>query len=111
MGSTSIEFSFAENVNTKKAGKPPITSLKAGKGSFTIAWGEAANGASKYQVAYKKNGEKKWTVITVTGFSLTKTITGLKRNTNYSVMVRALKTVNGTSYNGDWCKSRTIKTK
>ena len=104
-------FSFSENINTEKPGKPSITSLTGGKGSLTVQYSTVKNGVSFYQIAYKKYGAKKWSYVTVSSLMQSKLITGLSRNQKYSVMVRAIKKVNGEKYVGAWSTAKQVKTK
>ena len=104
-------FSFEENTNTEKPGKPSITSLTGGKGSLTVKYSAVKNGVSFYQIAYKKYGAKKWSYVTVGSLMQSKLITGLTRNQKYSVMVRAIKKVNGEKYVGEWSAAKQVKTK
>lgn len=106
-----VRFSFTEKTNTTKPNKPIITALRAGKGTFTVKYGAVKNGASFYQIAYKKSNSKKWSYVTVSSRMLSKQVTGLSRNTKYNVMVRAIKNVEGNKYVGAWSTAKTVKTK
>lgn len=87
--------------------KASIKKTSRGKRSIKLIMSTlpASKGGSKYQVAYRVKGSKKWHYKTIT--SKTVTIKRLKRGKRYIVKVRAIKTVNGKKYNGAWSKTKT----
>lgn len=81
---------------------------KAGKKKLTVTW-KKASGATKYQVAYKLKGAKKFKQASAK--KAKKVLKKLKSKKRYTVKVRALKTVGGTTYAGSWSKAKTVKVK
>ena len=78
-----------------KVGTAKISSLKAGKKSFTVK-ASAAN-ATGYRVNYKKAGAKKYSYTTVKAKNLSKTVKKLSAGKKYTVKVKAY----AKNYNGD----------
>lgn len=98
-----VQFTVTEIVDKTKP-KTPIMYTRSWKtGAITLTWGYDDN-VSKYQIAYKEKNARKWSYITVGYDQNSKVITGLKRWTNYTVMIRAIKVVNDENIYGDWCK-------
>ena len=111
VNASAYDLTITESINTKKAGKPIIASLKGGKKKFTVSYGAVTNGASGYQIAYRVKGSTKWKTVKVGGSTYSKTIKNLKSKTTYQVKVRALKTVNGADYDGKWSSVKSVKAK
>ena len=84
-----------EEVDTLKVGTAKISSLKAGKKSFTVK-ASAAN-ATGYRVYYKKAGAKKYSYTTVKAKNLSKTVKKLSKGKKYTVKVKAY----AKNYDGD----------
>ncbi len=63
----------------------------------------------KYQISVKKKGSKAAAKKYTVKKGLTKNIKRLKKNTKYTVKVRAFKKVKGKTYWGKWSKARTVK--
>ena len=84
-----------EEVDTLKVGTAKISSLKAGKKSFTVK-ASAAN-ATGYRVYYKKAGAKKYSYTTVKAKNLSKTVKKLSAGKKYTVKVKAY----AKNYDGD----------
>ena len=84
---------------------PPNASLKftgtTGK-TVTVAWKQATGGVDNYQLAYKKRSARKWTTVTLSSSTVSKTIKKLTKGKTYQVRVRAVKTVKGKTYAGPW---------
>ena len=78
-----------------KVGTAKISSLKAGKKSFTVK-ASAAN-ATGYRVYYKKAGAKKYSYTTVKAKNLSKTVKKLSSGKKYTVKVKAY----AKNYDGD----------
>ena len=78
-----------------KVGTAKISSLKAGKKSFTVK-ASAAN-ATGYRVYYKKSGAKKYSYTTVKAKNLSKTVKKLSAGKKYTVKVKAY----AKNYDGD----------
>ena len=78
-----------------KVGTAKISSLKAGKKSFTVK-ASAAN-ATGYRVYYKKAGAKKYSYTTVKAKNLSKTVKKLSAGKKYTVKVKAY----AKNYDGD----------
>ena len=78
-----------------KVGTAKISSLKAGKKSFTVK-ASAAN-ATGYRVFYKKAGAKKYSYTTVKAKNLSKTVKKLSAGKKYTVKVKAY----AKNYDGD----------
>ena len=87
-----------------------VTSLtaKAGKRSFATRWKKGAGGVH-YQIAYRRQGRKAWTVKTATANA--KTVTKLKTKQRYQVRVRAYRKVGGRNYCGAWSSAVKVKVK
>lgn len=111
VNASAYDLTVTERVNLNKAGKPIISSLKAGSKSFTVKYGAVSIGASKYQIAYRVKGASKWKTTDVSGDTFSKTIKNLKSKKTYQVRVRALKIVNGKTYHGSWSSVKTVKIK
>lgn len=111
VNASAYDLTVTEQINTKKAGKPIISSLKAGTKKFTVTYGAVANGASSYQIAYRIKGTSKWKTLKVSGDTNKKTVSKLKSKKTYQVRIRALKTVNGKKYDGSWSSIKTVKIK
>jgi len=89
-----------------------ITSLTAGKKSFTVKWAAQKTQTSGYQILYAANSEFKGGTMPSADKSLTsKTIKSLKGNTKYYVKIRTYKKVDGVNYYSKWSKVYTVKTK
>lgn len=90
-----------------------LSSLKAGKKSFTVKW-KIRNEATGYQIQYStnskfKSGNKTSSVSSYTTTS--KQIKKLKAKKKYYVRIRAYKTVNGKKVYGAWSAAKSVKTK
>ena len=84
-----------EEVDTLKVGTAKISSLKAGKKSFTVK--ASASNATGYRVYYKKAGAKKYSYTTVKAKNLSKTVKKLSAGKKYTVKVKAY----AKNYDGD----------
>ena len=73
--------------------KGKITSLKAGKKSFTAKWSDT--GATKFKVSYKVKNASKWSTKTFTKRSAT--VKGLKSGKTYQVKVTSVTTAGNTT--------------
>ena len=92
--------------------KVTISSAKSSKTKTITLKYKKATGASGYQIRYRKKGSSTWSYKTVSsGSTLSKTISGLKKKTNYQIGVRAYKTVSSKKYYGSWSTTKTVKTK
>ena len=78
-----------------KVGTAKISSLKAGKKSFTVK--ASAVNATGYRVYYKKAGAKKYSYTTVKAKNLSKTVKKLSAGKKYTVKVKAY----AKNYDGD----------
>ena len=104
-------FTITEEVDTNPPSMPNVTDVKAGKNRLTVKWEGTTGPRSKYQIAFKKKTAKKWTVMNLDTNLTEKTLYKLQSNTEYTVMLRAVKIVNGVSYFGKWTKSKTVRVK
>ena len=109
-GSKSINFKIVP----QKMGKP---SLKATKSSVTVTWKKAGGNVNAYTVKYAEvtsKGMSTWKTVNLknSGNRTSYTITGLKKNTTYEVMVKARTYINNGSdiADGSWSSSVRIKT-
>ena len=85
-----------------------IKTVKGKKKKMKVSY-YAAAGNVKYQIAYRKNGTKKWKYVTTNAGS--KTIKKLKSRKYYTVTVRAFKVVNGKTYYGAWSDMKSVRVK
>ena len=85
-----------------------IKSVKAKKKKIKVTYYQPA-GQVKYQIAYRKNGTKKWKYVTSSKGS--KTIKKLKSKKYYTLKVRAFKVVNGITYYGAWSNTKSARVK
>ena len=87
--------------------KAVISKVFVGKKKMTvkIKYKVASTGGTKYQIAYKVKGAKKWNYTTTSKQS--KVIKKLKKGKKYQVKVRAYKIVNKVKYTGAWTKIKT----
>ena len=98
--------------SVKKPAATSISSLKAGRKSFTVKWKKKTN-ISGYQIQYATNKNfSKGKTVTVTGAkNASKTVKKLKGKKKYYVRVRTYKKFNGTSLYSKWSASKTVTTK
>lgn len=75
--------------------------------SVKLKWNNVT-GKTGYAVAYKKSGASGYKSIYLSKNE--KTITSLSSNTNYTVKVRAYKTIDGVKKYGEWSTAKTFKT-
>ena len=94
-----------KNTTIPKSFKP-----KAQKKKAKIVW-KKAKGVSKYQIAYKLKGKKKWKYKTVSSKKKSITIKKLKSKKRYQFKIRSYKKINGKNVASKWSKTRTIKIK
>ena len=93
-----------------KPAKARITSLKAGKGKFTVKIkSQAKSGVNGYQVTYKKKGTSKWKSVNTK--DLGKTVKNLKRWRYFYVKVRAYKSIDGKAVYGKYSSMHKVFTK
>ena len=79
----------------------PVLSVTAKSGrTITVSWSAVAN-AERYSFAYKLSSETTWKSVNV-GTNLSYTITGLEKNTNYDVRLKAI--ADGVTYQGIYSK-------
>jgi len=90
-----------------------ITSLKAGKKSFTVKWSKQTD-ITGYQIQYatdKKFTKNKKTSKVTNIKTNSKTVKKLTAKKTYYVRVRTYKVVNGKTIYGSWSKVKSVKTK
>lgn len=88
--------------------KAAINSLQVGKAKLRVNI-KAQTGGVKYQIHYKKTSDSKYKTLNT---SLTsKTLSGIKAKTKYTVKVRAYKSVNGKVYYGSFSSLKKATTK
>ena len=85
-----------------------IKSVKPAKRMLSVAIKKQPGGV-KYQISVKKKGSKAAAKKYTVKKGLTKNIKRLKKNTKYTVKVRAFKKVKGKTYLGKWSRARTVK--
>lgn len=88
-----------------KPKKETITNLKAGKNSFTVQYTKQAD--VKYQIYYKTGSYAE----TIKTSKISRTVKKLKSGKNYSVKVRAYKTIGNKVYYGSYSNIKTVKVK
>ena len=98
----------------QKMGKP---SLKATKNSISLTWKKAGGNVNAYTVKYAevmKKGTSAWKTVNLknSGNRTSYTISGLKKNTAYKVMVKARTYINNGSdiADGPWSDAAQVKT-
>lgn len=102
------DYTIKVTENLVKPVKQSITSLKAKKKKAEVKF--IRDGfAERYQIAYKKSGESKWTYKTVTTNKCV--LSNLKSKKKYSVKVRGQKYCYENWVNGSWSKTKTVKVK
>lgn len=105
--------SFSFKITPQKMAKP---GLKASKNSITVTWKKAAGNVNAYTVKYAevtKKGTSAWKTVNLknSGNKTSYTISGLKSNTTYQVMVKARTYINESDIaEGVWSSSAQIKT-
>jgi hypothetical protein len=86
---------------------------KVSAAQMKITWDKAPS-ASGYHIQYKYYDDDKDSVqkdIFISGNgTLTKTVTGLRKNRNYSVRIQTYRKVSGKTYWSSWSKWKKIKT-
>jgi len=97
--------------------RPTVSSLTASgsgavKVAVKVAWKKNSS-ATGYQVRYSLSSDMSdaETVKISSGNTLSKKVSGLKKNKIYYVQVRTYKTYSGTSYYSAWSSKKSIKTK
>ncbi len=85
-------------------GKGVIKKLDPDNKKITVSIKELPGGV-KYQIQYKKSGNKTWKSLT-NGTKLTRTVKGLKNRSKYIFRVRAFKVVSGKTYYGKWSATK-----
>lgn len=88
---------------------PAITSLKSSKnGQIEVKWSNCqyVNG---YQIKYSTGATSK--TLTINGQQTSKTITGVARNTKYSVTVRSFLTSDDIKYYSSWSSKKSLTTR
>lgn len=107
------QYKYTVEVRTLNKGlaAPKITSLIAGKKSFTVKWNKVK--CSGYQVEYATNKQmKKSTKKTISKAATTKLqVKKLKAKKKYYVRVRAYKTEKGKKKYSSWSKVKSVTTK
>lgn len=90
--------------------KTSITSLKAGKKSFTVKWKKKAGNGYEVQYSTKKNFTKNTKTKKIGSKNKTQvTIRKLKSKKKYYVRVRTVKIKNGKKYYSEWSKVKSVK--
>ena len=107
-GSSSAGSDGSDKVTTvaKVSG---IAAKALGGSKVKVSW-SSVTGAAKYQIAKKKKGGS-YSVTTAGSSSRSKTYTKLKKGKYYYFKVRAVKTVDGSTYYGSWSTVKKIKVK
>ncbi len=101
---------FTKVVTPKvKVAKAKIKSVKAAKKAFTVKW-KKVTGADGYQVSYK-TGKKTKKALVKGAKKVSRKVKKLKSKKQYTVKVRAYKTVNGKKYWGKWSTAKKVKVK
>lgn len=99
-----IPFTLKISQSVPKPAKAKLTAVKAGKKKLIVKY-SAVPYASKYQVQYKKKGASKWKTKETKKTKIT--LKKLKSGKKYQVRVRAVRVVDGKSYNGAYSKKIT----
>lgn len=99
-------------VSVKKPAKVKITKVTSGKQKIKVKW-KKVSGATKYRVkvSTSKKGKNNVTYETVSSNNNSVVVSGLKKNTNYYVRVRAIKNKYGVKVEGDYSNYIIKKTK
>lgn len=99
-------------VSVKKPAKVKITKVISGSKKLKVKW-KKVSGAAKYRikVSTSKNGKNNVTYETVSSKKNSVVISGLKKNTNYYVRVRAITNKYGVKVEGDYSNYIVKKTK
>lgn len=82
---------YAKWQKVKKPAKATIKSVKAGKGSMTIALGKKASGVKGYEIIYGTNKKITKNKVKITTTGTKKKVKSLKKGTTYYVKARAYK--------------------
>lgn len=96
-----------KNITTPPA--KTTSALTPGKKKIQVSW-KKVNGATHYQIYYKRSGASENT-ITVAAKNSKTTITNLKSGKKYTVKVRGIKKMDRTITYGTWSASKTAKVK
>ncbi|MGN0458564.1 MAG: transglutaminase domain-containing protein [Eubacterium sp.] len=93
--------------------KTSVTSLSAGKKSFTVKWSKKTSQVSGYQIQYSTSSKfTKPKTITISKNSTTSyTKKSLSAKKKYYVRVRTYKTVGSTKYYSGWSSAKSVTTK
>lgn len=127
---TSINIRFEKAANAEdtetKAAKPTEETkaavtvpavkglkVKAAKKKLTVTWKAAAKKAkiTNYEVSYRLETAKKWTVKKVAASKKKLVIKKLKSKKKYIVRIRALKKVGKKTYSGTYTQAKAVKVK
>jgi subtilisin family serine protease len=101
--------SAGETENTSVAKVSGIAAKALGGRKIKVSW-SGVTGASKYQIAKKKQGGS-YSVTAAGSSARAKTYTKLAKGRYYYFKVRAVRTVDGSTYYGSWSAVKKIKVK
>ncbi len=105
--SGSVKSDSSPTVSLIYVPKANITSLGYNNNTVNAKWGKVS-GATRYQVAYKKNGDSSFSTVTTANntFSLSSPATGI----SYTFKVRAQLVKDGATVSGAWSEEKTVVT-
>ena len=93
--------------------KTKLSSIKAGKKSFTIKWTKMTKEVSGYEIQYalKKDFKGAKKTVIKSAKTTSKEIKKLKSKKTYYVHIRTYKTVKGKKFYSDWSATKKVKVK
>ena len=106
----SEQYKYEVKISTITLKKVSITSVKAGKNSFTAKWKKTD--CTGYQVQYSTNKNfKNAKTLKVSGSKTSATIKKLSSNKKYYVRIRAYKEVKDKTAYSSWSKEKSVRVK
>lgn len=120
IGKYKVTVSFKGNYGSKeelyftiKPQKVTVSSVTAGKKSFTLKWKKVAGAISGYQIQYGLKSDLSDAAVKWVNKAETSklSVKKLKAKKKYYVRIRAYKTVDGKKIYSSWSAKKTIKTK
>ena len=103
-----LTTNFTEEEKIEVPASPVLSVKTRGKSNIKLNYNKPDN-TTKFEFNYRKKGASNWKSKTTTKTSIN--LKGLKRKTKYELRVRAINTVDGTDYPGNWSTVKTAKTK
>ncbi len=105
--SGSVKSDSSETKSLTYIACPTVSSLSYSNNAVNAKWGKIG-GATRYQVAYKKNGASSFT--TVTTANNTFELSNVDAGTSYIVKVRAQLVKDGSTTSGEWSAEKAVVT-